>query len=90
LGHEADVMPITVQGFISGTGEPAFADDAVPISGVIRITGMTGGASPATTRVEALTGSDRFHCASNKTGNSGIIEILFTDNLIERARGAPP
>lgn len=37
---------------------------------------------PARSVAEALAGSDLSHCVNNDTGNSGVVEAVFVDNLI--------
>ncbi len=72
--------PITVAGFTFVAGEQAFADDASLVSGTIRIGSFFTG--PCCTVAEALSGSDISTGVNNNTGNTGIVEVLFTDNRI--------
>jgi hypothetical protein len=78
--------PITIGGFNFAAGEQAFADDAFLVSGTIRLCG--GGFPVPSSVAEALSGSNVTDCVNNNTGNSGIVELLFTDNLIVNAAGA--
>jgi hypothetical protein len=81
----ASGAPITVGGFTFTDGEEAFADDAVLVSGTIRMCG--GGFPPATSIDIALLGANVTDCANNNTGNSGIVEVLFTNNFVVNGPG---
>jgi len=81
----ASAAPITVGGFTFTDGEAAFADDAFLVSGTIRMCG--GGFPPATSIDVALSGANVTDCANNNTGNSGIVEVLFTDNSVVNGPG---
>jgi hypothetical protein len=85
----AFASPINVGGY-SFSGEAAFADDAFLVSGTIRFNCLGGGwgVNPEATSVaEALAGSDLSHCVNNDTGNSGVVEAIFSDNLILNGPG---
>jgi hypothetical protein len=80
----AFASPINVGGY-SFSEETAFADDAFLVSGTIRFNCLGGGwgVNPEATSVaEAVAGSDLSHCVNNDTGNSGIVEAVFSDNRI--------
>lgn len=81
----ASGAPITVGGFTFIDGEAAFADDAFLVSGTIRMCG--GGFPPAPSIDVALSGANVTDCANNNTGNSGIVEVLFTDNAVVNGPG---
>jgi hypothetical protein len=72
----ASGAPIMVGGFTFNGGETSFADDAFLVSGTIRMCG--GGFPPATSVDVALSGANVTDCANNNTGNTGIVEVVFT------------
>jgi hypothetical protein len=80
--------PLSVGGFTFPGGESAFADDAALVSGTIRSNCTAGpSVSPATSLPQAITGSDLSFCINNNTGNSGVVEIIFVNNLIVNGAG---
>ena len=84
LAMSAFASPINVGGY-SFSSEAAFADEAFLVSGTIRFTCLGGGWGvnpPASTVAEAVAGSDLSHCVNHNTGNSGIVEAVFSNNLI--------
>ena len=84
VATSAFASPINVGGY-SFSSEAAFADDAFLVSGTIRFTCLGGGWGvnpPAGSEAEAIAGSDLSHCVNNNTGNSGIVEAVFSNNLI--------
>lgn len=89
LATAAFASPINVGGY-SFSGEASFADDAFLVSGTIRFNCLGGGwgvTPEATSVAEALAGSDLSRCVNNDTGNSGIVEAIFSDNLILNEAG---
>jgi len=85
----AFASPIELGGY-SFSGEASFADDAFLVSGTIRFNCLGGGwgvTPEATSVAEALAGSDLSRCVNNDTGNSGIVEVNFADNLILNGGG---
>jgi hypothetical protein len=89
LATSSLASPINVGGY-SFSSEAAFADDAFLASGTIRFNCLGGGWGvnpPAASASEALVGSDLSHCVNNDTGNTGIVEVVFADNLILNEAG---
>ena len=83
----ASASSITIAGFAFADGAQAFADDAFLVAGVIRYNCATAAAGPASSVAEAVTGTDLERCINNDRSNSGVVEILFTDNRIENGAG---
>jgi hypothetical protein len=81
----AGAAPITIAGFTFPAGEQAFADDAFLASGTIRTGSFFTGA--CCTVAEVLSGSDISTGVNNNTGDSGIVEVRFTDNAILNGPG---
>ncbi len=77
----AQAAPISVGGFTFSAGEEAFADDAILVSGVI-----TGADGP--TIKTTLVGSSISDSFNTGDSGGGIVEVLFTDNLIVNGAGA--
>lgn len=77
----AQGAPISVGGFTFAAGEEAFADDASLVSGVIT------GANEAMIRT-VLIGSNIADSFNTGDSGGGIVEVLFTDNLIVNGPGA--
>lgn len=80
LAAAAQAAPISVGGFTFSAGEEAFADDAILVSGVI-----TGADGPTIKRV--LVGSSISDSFNTGDSGGGIVEVLFTDNLIVNGAG---
>jgi len=79
--------PISVGGFSFEAGEIAFADTASLVSGSgVRFTCTTGGTA-ASSYAEALSGSDTTQCVNVSGGGDGIVEVQFTDNLVQNGAG---
>jgi hypothetical protein len=76
----ASAAPIGVGGFTFTEGEAAFADDAVLVSGVIT------GADAATIKT-VLVGSNIADSFNTGDSGGGIVEVLFTDNVIVNGTG---
>lgn len=83
----AKADPLTIAGITIDAGEVAFVDDATLTSGTIRYTCTTGGWTPASSVAEALVGSDLMQCVNNNTGDSGTVELRYTDNAIQNRPG---
>jgi len=75
LSASAHAAPISVGGFTFNAGEEAFADDAVLVSGVI-----TGADAPTIKTI--LVGSNISDSFNTGDSGGGIVEVLFTDNVI--------
>jgi hypothetical protein len=78
---------VTLGGYTFYGGEAAFADDAALVSGEVQFTCTSGGYSEAGSFVEALAGSDLFHCVDSMTMGGGIVEVLFNDNWVLNGTG---
>jgi PEP-CTERM motif len=80
LSTHAHAAPISVGGFTFAAGEEAFADDASLVSGVIT------GADEARIRT-VLIGSNISDSFNTGDSDGGIVEVLFTDNVIVNGPG---
>lgn len=77
----AVAAPVVVAGFTFSAGEEAFADYAELVSGSIRLCGATNSIA------SALTGSDLLDCINSADSAGGIVEVLFTNNVIVNGPG---